>query len=1845
MLCHRWAVRYGGLTRAPLTGRWPFSSALSAVELHAVQAFRRRAVLDLTRALEASSGTGVPVQLSEKLRNIASEEVTTALGETGSKIGHLNNQHGSCAWWQDFGSTFLLGTSWALRRSAAVMRPPVTALVGLVAALLPCLEALPKANSGLTRLEQEELAFMKSSLKREMDDASDPVHDSLHGQEKAIRKAYRNIARRFKRNIFDDQVKFEFQMRILNLAKEALMKGDGLGAEGWADEDDEEEDENATKGPGRELPGGSRSSDDILKQIHGWQEFALEEGIRFDDPDKAFFIGHTQHGYRDAFAGNWSQFLREELSDLWPAASGLRYQVELDGSASSEARAHSLRLAEQARQLARESLAEVAGFLHRCGGRDPPLAGPVPESGNTAAWVDVSRNLRALFAGHSTSLIESCAMGADRETRAALLELNLESLERLSSGDGLGRVDVQQELRNAHSAAMAARAMAMPLHCQESANLKRTALERLWEEYHFGPLVEEAYPCDACGLQGLSMFLEFHIGRNGEFPGIRLEHFSLILKDLGALGELLVRRAEPDRTVLRGLRGLLNLQHVLARPAYMSSGASSSDDEATQHSSFASWREAVSDVEEAVWKGIAFPELHTAAGQLMAELAKKGFQPEIIGAMMEHPPVAGGAAGSTLPQGREPSDVQPPRDPRFQGMSIPGYNMKLVAPVQRYEERALRMWGDEEIEEHWDPVRLGLSYIDLTSACDLPLQVAMCFLSAALWMWRALELLGDNCGGDAWLDMYIFEDIWAAPPASKRLAMQYSLKRAIFELVDYAGNMAQHQLLPGARLAVQRISYLLLRKVTDRFGTQEDGQKVKTQLKRFFTAARVNPLWSPPLLPVADAVFIDILSGRLHSAFLEKLHESETKHVLPYAVPEYTLYEAALLGGSDVNVTFARYDVMGALLQDTHRSWADVEAVLQAGHIFPQDAFGFVFGRRADPLPLMADFAAVRGLRIDLATGEASLLLARPSAMAPPLFSLEGAGMPEYPHHPFQRASVSPTDGGLRVEETLLQAALAVQQLASGTEVSFRPPFPTRPCEDGLCRSLPKAIREKLQPIRSLRTEAWDVPSRLVLECPRIPYWQEPSGNVMDIRFGDPRLEVHAGQPLRELNEEEFKKWPVGRLQAALNQVEKELGSNRQADLPALEKQELVDRLLRAAERGLLIEDDEETGEPLVRFSRRLTHHLQDIGAEWPHLARMVPFCALRAAGLILRMQLQQMNQSASEQQEGLKQASEQHAKGMQQQQEEGWRGVLAEVHAGVLRQQGFIDLDPMKCFEDGESGRSFGRCCSVGDYAEECWNGRGAERERCCRGEARQKVDQHLLTSVAAQLGSVSSRRPPPELLIPAVEAWLRNPGAGGIGGTNSMALISLLVEEVNPEELMKQQGHHVDAPVQKLFADLDALSPTPGVKGLVSSGQAGSETWLPVPPLLASGGRRVLYGTVALSPQLVHLEPDEAQAAAEHLRKHYPGTWINVPLENLSHQVLQKDAAKRAALQAQQSPNLRAIYEATQLINLLDERTEDLEAGKVPTESRAVAQISECLTGWRELTAQEIQQLKRGSHLQLRRKQSEEPPIEVRTEVKLLTTGEPSSQYLIWEVSAVGTSELQYFDLLQTDLAVSAPCNVSRPREPHRSNASESVASANASDEPEASEGSEDFTVPRSETTEWPGCIEAGLSRSLEGRGLFVNLGALGIERGCFQDDCSHSDHFEAVTPAECAKICKKIAACRQWIFWEGNPSTCWLRQSLSRLRSAGGALSGSSACVPPDEDEGPAEPNLFSLITSKSGTVPPALWHERDLIGTLEEFGHLTLAEIKQKPSSMRQRTALRAAAEASATYRSGDALLSR
>ena len=48
--------------------------------------------------------------------------------------------------------------------------------------------------------------------------------------------------------------------------------------------------------------------------------------------------------------------------------------------------------------------------------------------------------------------------------------------------------------------------------------------------------------------------------------------------------------------------------------------------------------------------------------------------------------------------------------------------MKLVLGLAMLLSRCPAL--HEEVEENWDPIRLGLSYIDLTPACDLPLQAS-----------------------------------------------------------------------------------------------------------------------------------------------------------------------------------------------------------------------------------------------------------------------------------------------------------------------------------------------------------------------------------------------------------------------------------------------------------------------------------------------------------------------------------------------------------------------------------------------------------------------------------------------------------------------------------------------------------------------------------------------------------------------------------------------------------------------------------------------------------------------------------------------------------------------------------------------------------------------------------------------------------------------------------------------------------------------------------------------------------------------------------------------------------------
>jgi len=352
---------------------------------------------------------------------------------------------------------------------------------------------------------------------------------------------------------------------------------------------------------------------------------------------------------------------------------------------------------------------------------------------------------------------------------------------------------------------------------------------------------------------------------------------------------------------------------------------------------------------------------------------------------------------------------------------------------------------------------------------------------------------------------------------------------------------------------------------------------------------------------------------------------------------------------------------------------------------------------------------------------------------------------------------------------------------------------------------------------------------------------------------------------------------------------------------------------------------------------RRRSHHLPSLTKRWPHLARIAPLCALRAAGLVLRMQLQQLNESSAAQTENLQQSSQERAESMRVQQDESWRGALAEVHAGVLQQLGFVDLDPGACF-DPSSGRNFGRCCSVGDYAAECWSqqmaqemgfreGETAREEelRCCGSTSRRSTfGPEVVTSVAAQLGSASPKRPPPEVLIPAVEAWLQAPtGRDSNGHTLSGVLVEILAEEIQAEEVLHQQQRQLSRPVEKLTADIDALSRGPLAVSPGSGVAPGTrEAWLPVPTLVASGGRRAVYATVAMSPQLLALDEAEAAAAAAEAKE--GGAVEEVALDEL---LPSNEAGLQALEEEEKSPALRALQEAAGLLRVLDQRTEEKE------------------------------------------------------------------------------------------------------------------------------------------------------------------------------------------------------------------------------------------------------------------------------------------------------------------------------
>jgi len=175
-----------------------------------------------------------------------------------------------------------------------------------------------------------------------------------------------------------------------------------------------------------------------------------------------------------------------------------------------------------------------------------------------------------------------------------------------------------------------------------------------------------------------------------------------------------------------------------------------------------------------------------------------------------------------------------------------------------------------------------------------------------------------------------------------------------------------------------------------------------------------------------------------------------------------------------------------------------------------------------------------------------------------------------------------------------------------------------------------------------------------------------------------------------------------------------------------------------------------------------------------------------------------------------------------------------------------------------------------------------------------------------------------------------------------------------------------------------------------------------------------------------------------------------------------------------------------------------------------------------------------------------------------------------------------------------------------------------------------------------QWPECLQADVSiRATDEAGLFVNLLGFGIKRGCFRDDCSHSDHFDTSSPATCARTCGSIRACRWWSFWPGHDGgTCWLRRHNRYPMGMAGSVSASVDCRPPagSSDEirakhAMSELTLFALAKRfGSALTPRHPLFQWDLLRILQDFGKLTPSQVQAAEPSALQRSALRFAARA-------------
>ncbi len=438
-------------------------------------------------------------------------------------------------------------------------------------------------------------------------------------------------------------------------------------------------------------------------------------------------------------------------------------------------------------------------------------------------------------------------------------------------------------------------------------------------------------------------------------------------------------------------------------------------------------------------------------------------------------------------------------------MRVTGRDTK---PIKLYERAIHKQVETGKFNEH----QAGLSYIDLSQACGHPMEIALCFIHAAMWFYQELTNKISSM---------------ARPEKS-------ALKKIIFTCIDFSFEKTQHiDFHPGSKLHITRYGLAIAvntTKIAEKYVTKDDTELIKALVNSVIYNCRFCPFWKTPSTKPSEGNLLHFIIEEIHEKFFAKLHLQE---VIPLRMFElhYQTYENSLFHVSkqNTNTKDCLEKAMQAFLDDKGLSWEDVANSITSP-MTPRDKDGWLTPQKqlGGDLP----YSSIRGFEFD--TIDSTIKIYH-DKNGPGLFSMNDVNEAllyqenarfisldppslDQPFHPFQEIRCDKSGGnndktatgleGTRCLYTMLHADYLLKSFSVGVEVSAIPPFNQRPCKEGLIAHLPPHLKEVLKPI-SERGYNQNKMHRFWINAIELTVSVDQHGDsVKEFKLGEPKMAI-----------------------------------------------------------------------------------------------------------------------------------------------------------------------------------------------------------------------------------------------------------------------------------------------------------------------------------------------------------------------------------------------------------------------------------------------------------------------------------------------------------------------------------------------------------------------------------------------------------------------------------------------------------------------------------------------------------------------------------------------------------------